>query len=105
VRVVLRVLFFEFSLAWALLLAGSARVTAQLWPVFAHTISTGWRDRWRVRTGLLIGIPIVVGWPLLFWLGQARSGYQDWLPTIAFPWWIILGVYGLRVLLARVWDI
>jgi hypothetical protein len=85
-RVVLRVLFFEFSLAWALLVAGSA----------------GWRDRWRVRTGLLIGIPITAGWPLLFWLGQAQRGYQDWLQAIAFPWWIVVGVYGLRILLARV---
>jgi hypothetical protein len=54
---------------------------------------------------LLIGIPIAAGWPLLFWLGQSRSGYQDWLQAIAFPWWIVFGGYGLRLLLARVWDI
>ncbi len=103
-RIVLRVLFFEFSLAWALLLAGSVRVTAQLWPFFTQTIGAGWRDRWRVRTGFLIVIPIAAGWPLLFWLGQARNGYHDWLWAIAFPWWIVLGVYGLRLLAARVWD-
>jgi hypothetical protein len=101
-RVVLRLLFFEFSLAWALLVAGSVRVTAQLWPLFAQKVGAGWRDRWRVRTGLLIGIPITAGWPLLFSLGQARNGYQDWLQAIAFPWWIVVGVYGLRILLARV---
>lgn len=103
-RVVLRVLFFEFSLAWALLLAGSVRVTAQLWPIFTQAIGAGWRDRWRVRTGLLIGIPVAAGWPLLFWLGQSRNGYQGWLQAIAVPWWIIIGVYGLRLLVARVWD-
>jgi len=103
-RVVLRVLFFEFSLAWALLLAGSVRVTAQLLPFFTQTISAAWRDRWRVRTGLLIGISVVAGWPLLFWLGQSRNGYQGWLQAIAFPWWIVIGVYGLRLLVARVWD-
>jgi hypothetical protein len=54
---------------------------------------------------LLIGIPVVAGWPLLFWLGQSRNGYQGWLQAIAFPWWIIIGVYGLRLLVARVWDI
>jgi hypothetical protein len=104
-RVVLRVLLFEFSLAWALLLAGSVRVAGQLWPFFTETIGAGWRDRWRVRAGLLIGIPIAAGWPLLFWLGQARNGYQDWLQAIAFPWWIVFGVFGLRLLLARVWDL
>ncbi|MBO0816548.1 MAG: hypothetical protein J2P30_15570 [Actinobacteria bacterium] len=101
-RVVLRVLLFEFSLAWALLLAGSARVTAQLWPFFTQTIGAGWRDRWRVRTGWLIGIPIAAGWPLLFWLGQARNDYHHWLQAIAIPWWIVFGGYGLRLLLARV---
>jgi len=104
-RVVLRVLFVEFSLAWALLLAGSVRVTAQLWPFFTQTIGAGWRDHWRVRTGWLIGVPIAAGWPLLFWFGQSRNGYQDWLHAIAFPWWIIIGAYGVRLLLARVWDI
>jgi hypothetical protein len=98
-------LLFEFSLAWALLLAGSVRVAAQLWPFSTQTIGAGWRDRWRVRTGLLVGIPIAAGWPLLFWLGQARNGYQDWLQAIAFPWWIVFGVFGLRLLLARVWDL
>ena len=104
-RVVLRVLIFEFSLAWALLLAGSARVAAQVWPFFAHALTAGWRDRWRLRVGLSIGIPVAAGWPLLFWLGQAQNGYQRWLPAIAIPWWILLAVYGLRLLLARVWDV
>ena len=70
-RVVLRVLFFEFSLAWALLLAGSVRVTAQLLPFFTQTISAAWRDRWRVRTGLLIGIPALGGGAA--WLGDTRD--------------------------------
>jgi len=77
----------------------------QLWPFFTQTIGAGWRERWRVRTGLLIGIPVAAGWPLLFWLGQDRSGYHNWLQAIAFPWWIVFGGYGLRLLLARVWDI
>ena len=104
-RVVLRVLIFEFSLAWALVLAGSMRVAAQVWPFLAQALAAGWRDRWRVRVGLLIGIPIAAGWPLLFWRGQAQNGYQGWLQAIAIPWWILLGVYGLRLLLARVWDV
>jgi hypothetical protein len=101
-RVVLRVLFFEFSLAWALVLAGSMRVAAQVWPFFAETLGAGWRGRWRVRAGFLAGVPIAAGWPLLFWLGQEQSGYQGWLRAIAIPWWIFLAVYGLRLLLARV---
>jgi hypothetical protein len=104
-RVVLRILFFEFSLAWALVLAGSMRVAAQVWPFFAETLGAGWRSRWRVRAGFLAGIPIAAGWPLLFWLGQEQNGYQGWLRAIAIPWWIILAVYGIRLLLARVRDV
>ena len=104
-RVVLRILLVEFSLAWALMLAGSARVAAQVWPFFATTLATGWRDRWRMRVGLPIGISIAAGWPLLFWLGQTQNQYPGWLQAIAIPWWIIAAVYGLRLLLVRVWRI
>src|SRR5262249_38110132 len=104
-RVVLRVLLIEFSLAWALMLAGSARVAAQVWPLFATTLTAGWRERWRGRVGLPIGFSIAAGWPLLFWLGQGNDEYPGWLPAIAIPWWIFAGTFGLRLLLIRVWDI
>src|SRR5215471_17447457 len=102
-RVVVRVLLFEFSVAWAMMLAGAVRAGVQVWPFLGKTMMAGFRHRtWRVGVGLAIGLPVTVGWPLLFWLIQARRGYAGWLPGIAIPWWIVLGGCGLVVALAKI---
>ncbi len=90
-RLVVRYLLIEFSLAWAMVLAGFIRAGVQIWPFFANTLRAGLRRRWRVCLGLLIGLPVVAGWPLLFSLAQARPGYEAWLQGIAIPWWLVLG--------------
>jgi hypothetical protein len=90
-RLVVRYLLVEFSLAWALVLAGFIRAGVQIWPFFANTLRAGLRRRWRLGLGLLIGVPVVAGWPLLFWLVQERPEYDAWLQAIAIPWWLVLG--------------
>ncbi len=91
-RLVLRYLLIEFSLAWAMVLAGFIRAGVQIWPFFANSLRAGLRHRrWRLCLGLLIGLPVVAGWPLLFSLAQARPGYEAWLQGIAIPWWLVLG--------------
>ncbi len=104
-RIVLRVVLTEFSLAWALMLAGSARAAARAWPFFVQTVSAGWRRRWRVRTCLLFGIPAAGCWPLLFAFAPVQDGYGSWLRAIAIPWWILMAVSGLRLLLAKAWHL
>ena len=104
-RLVVRFLFFEFSLAWAMVLAGSIRVGVQIWPFFANTLMADVRRRtWRVYLGFLIGLPVAVGWPLLFWLIQTQRGYRGWLQAIAIPWWIVLGTTAFVFLVARVGE-
>jgi hypothetical protein len=100
-RLVVRFLLLEFSLAWAMMLAGSIRVGLQIWPFFANTLKAGLRA-WRLGLGLLIGFPVTAGWPLLFWLRQGQPRYRAWLEGIAIPWWIVLGVTALMVLIARI---
>jgi hypothetical protein len=100
-RLVMRFLVFEFSLAWVMVLAGLARAGVQVWPFFADALRAGLRA-WRVYLGVLIGFPVLVGWPLLFWLQQSRPGYQGWLGGIAIPWWIVLGASALVALLAKI---
>ncbi len=100
-RLVVRILFFEFSLAWAMMLAGSIHVGLQVWPFLANPLRACLRA-WRLCLGLLIGFPVIAGWPLLFWLRQAQPGYRAWLQGIAIPWWIVLGVTGLMILIARI---
>src|SRR5215469_3847872 len=78
-RLVVRFLLAEFALAWAIVLAGSVRVAVQMWPFVVNALPAGLRGRrWRRGLGLLVGIPIVVGWPLLFWPAQAEHQYQYW---------------------------
>jgi hypothetical protein len=91
-RLVVRYLLVEFSLAWAMVMAGFIRAGVQIWPFFANTLRARLgRRRWRVGLGLLIGLPVVAGWPLLFSLAGARPGYGAWLQGIAIPWWLVLG--------------
>jgi hypothetical protein len=97
-RLVLRVLFVECALSWALLLAGYVRVAAQIWP-FA---TAGFRGRdWRVGLGVLVGLPIVAGWPAMFASPSlARATHGDWL-NLAIPWWIMVGAAGSVLVVAR----
>jgi hypothetical protein len=94
-RLVLRILLFECASSWAMLLAGYVRVARQIWP-FA---TAGFRGRnWRVGLGLVIGLPIVAGWPAMFLArGLATSTHGDWL-NLAIPWWLMIGAAGSMVL-------
>ena len=55
---------------------------------------------WRLGLGLAIGFPVAAGWPLLVWFRQ--PGYRSWLQGIAIPWWIVLGVTALMILITKV---
>jgi hypothetical protein len=100
-RLMLRVLFFEFALSWAMVLAGSARVARQISPFVRHALTTRLRGRaWRAGLGLTIAVPVVAGWPALFLPAQAEYAAGDWL-KIAIPWWILIGVLGAEILAAR----
>ena len=99
-RLVVRFLLVEFSLAWALVLAGSVRVSLQIWPFLGAALSACLRA-WRLGLALAIGFP-AAGWPLLFWLRQDQPGYRLWLQGIAIPYWIVLGVTALMVLITKI---
>ena len=92
-RLVVRYLLVEFSLAWALVLAGFVRAGVQIWPFFANRLMSGLRcRRWRAGLALLLAFPVVVGWPLLFMTAvQEPEQQQGWLLAVAIPWWIVLG--------------
>ncbi len=94
-RLVLRVLLVECALSWLLLLAGYVQVARQIWP-FATARLRG--RNWRVGLGLLAGLPIVAGWPVMF-LARGVAGYTggDWL-NLAIPWWVLVGTGGTMVL-------
>jgi uncharacterized protein YqgC (DUF456 family) len=109
-RLVLRVLLFEFTVSSALLLAGWIRVAVQVWPFAMDSLKAGfggrtwgrtWARTWRAGLGLLIGLPVVGGWPVLLSpvLGKYTSG--DWL-TIAILWWVLAGAIGALLLAAKV---
>jgi hypothetical protein len=100
-RLVLRVLFFEVALSWAMMLAGSVRVAMQIWSFVRHSLKARLRGRaWRAGLGLMIAIPVVAGWPALFLPAQAEYAAGDWL-KIAIPWWILIGGIGAQILAAR----
>jgi hypothetical protein len=100
-RLVLRVLLFEFALAWAMVLAGSVRLALQVWPFVAGAARAGLRRRtWRVGGAVLAGLPVVAGWPALFLPTQAESTAGDWL-KVAIPWWLMIGALGVQVFLAK----
>lgn len=100
-RLVLRVLFVEFALSWAMVLAGSAHVARQTWPFVARSLKTPVRSRaWRTALTLVVAIPAVAGWPVLFLPAQAEYAGGNWL-KIAVPWWVLIGALGTEMLLAR----
>ena len=99
-RLVLRVLFVEFALSWAMMLAGCARLAAQIWPFLRPSLTAGFRSRaWRTGLGLLVAVPVVAGWPVLLLPSQAQSAGGNWL-KIAIPWWILVGALGAQLLAA-----
>ncbi|MGP8000479.1 MAG: hypothetical protein ACLPKI_24625 [Streptosporangiaceae bacterium] len=95
-RVVLRVVLCEFAVTWVMLLVGWMRVAAQIRPFAVDTVRARLgRRRWRTGLGLLIGLPVVAGWPVLFRLSPvwAQEIHGDWL-NLAIPWWLLVGVGG-----------
>jgi hypothetical protein len=84
-----------------MVLAGSVRVAAQMWPLVVNALPAGLRHRaWRRDLGLLVGIPIAVGWPLLLWPAQAERPYRYWF-QLAVLWWVLLGAAAFLPLLVR----
>ncbi len=101
-RLVLRILLIEFSVAWLLVLAGMVQAGLQALPFFANNVaSVGRRIGWRRFLAFFVGGPIVVGWPLMFVLIETDRGYHAWMRGIAIPWWIVVGCGGLMLLAAK----
>ena len=109
-RLVMRVLLFEFTVSSALLLAGWIRVGVQVWPFAMDSLKAGfagrawgrtWARSWRAGLGLLVGLPVVVGWPVLLSPVLAKYASGDWL-TIAVLWWVLAGAIGALLLVAKV---
>jgi len=97
---VVRLLFTGFWLAWARAVSRCVSAGVRIGPSFGRAVMAGVRAR-RVCLGVLVGFPVVTGWPLLFLLIQTRHGYRHWLQGIAIPWWIIIGATTLVLLAAR----
>lgn len=95
--VVARCLFTGLWRVWAQVAAESVSVGARFWPLVGGAIVAAARAR-RACLAVLIGVPVVAGWPLLY-----RTQPGDWL-HIAVPWWILLGVTGLMIAGARACD-
>lgn len=105
-RLVMRVLLFEFTLSSALLLAGWIRAAVQVWPFAMDSLKAGfggraWARTWRAGLGLLVGLPVVVGWPVLLSPALAEYTSGDWL-KIAALWWVLAGALGALLLVAKV---
>jgi hypothetical protein len=109
-RLVMRVLLFEFTLSSALLLAGWIRAAVQVWPFALDSLKAGFAGRawarvrarnWRAGLGLLIGLPVVAGWPVLLSPALAKYTSGDWL-NLAIVWWVLAGTVGALLLLAKI---
>ena len=101
-RLVVRVLLVESLLSWGMVLAGAVRTGLQIWSFSVDSVAAAFRSRaLRMGLGLLIGVPVVVGWPLLFRFERAQHMYQLWF-NVALWWWVLLGGTGAFVALA-VW--
>lgn len=109
-RLVMRILLVEFTLSSALLLAGWIRAAVQVWPFAMDSLKAGfgsrpwvraWARNWRAGLGLLVGLPVVAGWPVLLSpvLGKYTSG--DWL-NLAVVWWVLAGAVGALLLAAKI---
>jgi hypothetical protein len=99
-RLVVRILLAESLLSWGMVVAGALRTGAQMWSFFTDSVMAASRSRaLRIGLGLLIGVPIVVGWPLLFRLVRAQHVHQVWF-NVALWWWVLLGGLGVFVALA-----
>lgn len=83
-----------------MVLAGSIHVALPIRPFVKRSLKTRLQSRaWRVGLGLMMAIPVVAGWPVLFLPAQAGYAAGDWL-KIAIPWWILVGVRGAQMLVA-----
>jgi hypothetical protein len=99
-RLVLRVFLVESLLPWVLVLAGAVRTGLQIWSFSMDSVAAAFQSRaLRMGLGFLIGVPIVVGWPLLFRFVRAQHVYQLWF-DVALWWWVLLGGTGAFVALA-----
>lgn len=104
-RLVMRVLFYESALSWAMMLAGWLRVAVRAWPFAMDTLKSGFRGRaWRVGLGLLAGLPAVAGWPVLLSPALPKDTSWSWL-KIAAPWWVLLGAVGSLLLVAKLIEV
>lgn len=103
-RLVMRILIFESVLTWAMILAGWVRIGFQVAPFALQRLKVGSLGRiCRVGLGLLIGLPIGVGWPVLMSPALAMYTSGDWL-KLAVIWWVIVGAVGLVFLVAKVTE-
>ncbi len=109
-RLVMRVLLVEFTVSSVLLLAGWIRIGVQVWPFAMDSLKAGfgghpwvraWARNWRAGLGLLVGLPVVAGWPVLLSPVLAKYTSGDWL-NIAVVWWVLAGTLGALLLAAKV---
>ena len=95
----MRLRFTQLWLAGVRAQAGVTRAGVRAWsPLISLIASFRPRD---LRLILLIAVPVLAGWPLLFCLVASEHQYRGWLQAIAVPWWIVLGVSGFMTLAAR----
>ena len=104
-RLMLRILFFECALSSVVLVAGWVRVSVQVWPFAVGSLKArfggrAWARTWRTSLALLVGVPVVIGWPVLLSSELARYTSGDWLKVAAL-WWVLVGAVGGLLLVAE----